>query len=130
MRFVGSFARRIADEQKAVRKPRDHQIVENAAGFVGEESVTLPADRKPQHIHGNEALQCASGLVHVAALCAQDDLAHMRHVEQTRRRARVQMLLQYAHGILNGHFITGEADHARAERAMQVVKRRSSQRIG
>ena len=94
MRFVSSFARRIADEQKAVRKPRDHQIVENAAGFVGEEGVTLSADRKPQHIHGNEVLQCASGLAHVAALCAQDDLAHMRHVEQTRRRARVQMLLQ------------------------------------
>ena len=54
----------------------------------------------------------------------------MRDVEQARFGARMQMLGDNAGRVLHRHFIAGEADHAGAALAVQVMERRLPSRSG
>ena len=46
MDLVGSLARRVDDQHEMVALVRHHEIIEHAAGGVGEQRVALPAGRQ------------------------------------------------------------------------------------
>ena len=102
---------------------RDHEVVEDAAGVTGEETVALPAGRQPQHVDGQEGFEGASEVRHAARTRLQPDLAHMRHVEQTGRLAGVQVFGDQAGRIMERQRITREGHHAGAVAQMEHVKR-------
>jgi hypothetical protein len=120
---VGLLARGIDDNEEVVAAVVDHQVVENAAGFIGEQRIALPAGGEAEYIDGNEGFECAGGVCVVAGLRLHDDLAHVRHVEQAGGSARMQMFLQNAGGILHRHVIAGKGHHAGAKLQMERVKR-------
>ena len=62
-------------------------------------------------------------------LTGKKRLAHVRDVEQSRRRAGMQMFFQDSGRILNGHLIARERHHLRAARHMQRMKRRLQERF-
>ena len=66
----------------------------------------------------------------VAGLGGEPHLAHVRDVEQAGRGPGLGMLGQDAGRVLHRHLVAGEGHEARAELAMQVVKRRALERAG
>ena len=70
------------EEQPVPGQPRDHQVVEDAAGLVGQQAVALAARLEPDDVARHQPFQRRGG---VGAL--QAGLAHMGDVEQ-RRLAR------------------------------------------
>ena len=106
----------------------DHQIVEDSAARVGEKRISLATFAEPQHVDGNKLLKCERARPHIAACGAQCDLPHVRHIEQPRCRAGVEVLLEDADRIMDRHLVAGERRHARAEFNMQRIKRRAQRR--
>jgi hypothetical protein len=111
-------------EQPIVAEARHHQVIEDAACFVGQQRVALPPRLQCHHVTRHQPFErcCRVG-------SGQSCLTHMRHIEQRRVRAAVQVLCQHAL-ILDGHRIPGELDHPRAERAMPRVEGNGLQRLG
>ncbi len=112
----------------ALAGPGHHQVVEDAAGIVGEEGVALLPRREALEIRGAQPLQRARDLRE--AFAAQADLAHVRDVEQAGAAARVLMLGEDAHGVLHRHVVAGERHHLAAELDMQIVEGSSLQGFG
>ena len=128
MRFIGFLAGGIDDQPQMVAEIRHHQVVEDAAGGIGEQRVALPALGKPEDVGRNERFQRARRVGEAAGSRPQRDLSHMRDVEQAGGGAGVQVLLDDAGGILHRHLIAGERHHAGPEPDMQVVERRAFER--
>ncbi|MCY1424468.1 hypothetical protein D9M71_402150 [compost metagenome] len=105
-------------EQGVVTEVGDHQVVEDAAVGVGEHGVALHAHGQVDDIHRHQAFQ---GTRRIRP--AQDDLAHVRDIEQAGRRAGVLVLLEHAERVLHRHVVAGEGHHARPEFEMQGVQR-------
>lgn len=105
-------------EQGVVTQVGDHQVVEDAALRVGEHGIALHAHRQVDDIDRYQRLQGAGGIV-----AAQDDLAHVRDIEQAGLLAGVQVLLEHAQRVLHGHVVAGERHHARAQFQVQGVQR-------
>ena len=112
----------VHDQEQVVALIGDHQVVKDPAALVREQPVALTAPRQPLDIGGNQRLQRLR-----RTLAAQDHLPHVAHVEQARRGAGVQMLVQHPHRVLHRHVPAGKWHHLRAERSVQVVKRRAAQ---
>ena len=130
MRLVVRLAGGIDDQKQVVAEVRDHEIVEDAAGLVGELSVTLPSRREAQDVLRDQPLQRARGVLDLAGLRPQRHLAHMGDVEQAGACAGMQMFPQHAGHVLNRHFIAGERHHLAAAGDMEVVKGGAFQRDG
>ncbi len=124
--IVHLLARGVDDqEQPAVligrRRPRHHQVVDDAAVLVEQLGIALLAGPKPANVGGHECLQRRRrGRV---IRPGQKRLPHVRDIEQAGLRARVQMLLQDAQRVLHGHLVAGERHHLGAERHVQLVER-------
>jgi hypothetical protein len=100
----------------------DHEIVLEPALVIGEQPVALAAGLEAATSTG----VMASARVprrDIAAFGADQDLPHMRDVEQPGIGAGVKMLLHHAHRVLDRHVVTGKRHHARAEFEMQGMKR-------
>ena len=69
----------------------DHQVVEDAAGLVGQQRVALPARLQAGDVAGHQRLQRRGG-----GGAGQRRLAHVGDVEQRRLGAAVQVLGQHA----------------------------------
>ena len=79
--------------------------------LVGELGVTLPSRRDRDDVLRHQPLQRQRRIPDVAGLRAQQELPHMRDVEQPRGGAGMQMLLQDAGGELHRHLIARERHH-------------------
>jgi hypothetical protein len=103
----------------------DHQVVQNSAGRIREQRVALPPLTNTDDVNGDQCFERASGIVQASRQRAHGDLPHMRNVEQAGGSTGVQMLGQYAGGVVQRHFIAGESDQPRAAFDMKFVKRRA-----
>ena len=82
MGLVLCLAGGVDDQEQMIAEIRDHQVIENAAGFIGELGVALPARRNRDDVLRNQPLQRERRILHLAGFRPQRDLAHMRDVEQ------------------------------------------------
>ncbi len=123
VREIGILAGGVDDDEEVVAEMGDHQVVENAAVVIGEETVALATFRETEDIDGNERFQRKRGILILAGLRLDDDLAHVGHVEEAGGGAGLQMFLHDAGRILHRHVIAGEGHHAGAERQMQRMQR-------
>ncbi|MDT4843046.1 hypothetical protein FQZ97_769640 [compost metagenome] len=105
-------------EQLVLGQAGDHQVVEDAALGVGEQRVALGAHRQVEDVHRHQAFQRPGRIG-----AAQDDLAHVRDVEQAGLLTGVQVLLEHAERVLHRHVVAGEGHHARAEFEVQGMQR-------
>ena len=85
MRLVGGLAGGVDDEEQMVAEIRDHQVVENAAGLIGELCVALPPRRNRENVLRHQPFQRERRILELAGFRTQRDLAHMRDVEQAGR---------------------------------------------
>ena len=122
---VGVLAAGVDDEEQVVGAPRHHQVVEDAAGVVGEERVALLALGQADDVDRHQRLERGRGVV-----ADQAQLAHVRDVEQRRRLAALAMLGEDAGRVRDRHVVAGERHHLRAELDVQRVQRRLQQRGG
>jgi hypothetical protein len=100
------------------RGPYDHQVVEQAAGFVGEEGVALAAFGQAQHVHWHQRLERRGSVD-----AFEPQLALVRHIEERRRLAAVPVFGHQAGGVLHGHGVARKGHHAGAEFEVQCVQR-------
>ncbi len=117
MREILRLARRIHHQQQMVAVVGDHQIVEDAAGVVGEDRVTLTADAQVDHVDRHQRFECGRG-----GGTRESHLTHVRDVEKPGGGARVQVLLDDAGRVLHRHVVTRERHHAGAKLAVERVK--------
>ena len=135
VRVVGILAAGVDDQIEhavAIRRlrPRDHQVIENAAIGCEELRVALLAMFQVQHVGGNQRFERVGNGV-VAEILGDDvGLPHVRDIEQSGLLARVQMFLQHAERILHGHLVARERHHLGAKRDVQVVERGPLERDG
>ncbi|OIQ77767.1 hypothetical protein GALL_405330 [mine drainage metagenome] len=130
-RQVLHLARGVDDQEVFVavaartRPVRQHQVVEQSAGLVGEVAVALAAQRQADDVDRDQALE-RGGRVGAA----DAHLAHVRDVEQAGAGASRAVLGHHAAGVLDRHFIAGERHHLGTQAQVQLIKRRAQQRFG
>ncbi len=122
-------------EQPVFPQASDHQVVDNAAGLVGQQCVALAARFQAGDVAGDQAFQrgCDVG-------SGEHRLAHVRDVEQTGVRTRMQMLGEDAafaarrqvaiQVVLHRHGIARERHHAGAVATMPGIERNRVKRRG
>ena len=123
MSEISILGRGVDDNKQAVAEPGRHQIVEDAARLVQQQRVTHPLRAETANVAGHQCLECGPRVG-----SGEKCLAHMGDIEQPGLGAGVQMLGKDAGRILHRHLVAGERHHARAERLMELVKRRPTQR--
>ena len=111
-------------EQALAAEVGDHQVVDDAAGLVGQQGVALAAGLQAEHVAGDQAFECGR-----SRGAGQRGLAHVGDVEQGGLGAAVEVLGQHAL-VLDGHGVAGELHHAGAVGAMPRVERGGLQRLG
>ena len=122
MRLVLGLAGGVDDQKQMVAEIRHHQIVENAAVFIGELGVALPSRRNRHDVLRHQPLQRQRRILDLAGFGTQRELAHMRDVEQPGVRARMQVLLQHAGRVLHRHLVAREGNQLAAARHMERVQ--------
>ena len=128
MRLVGVLAGGVDHQEQMAAEIRHHQIVEDAAGIVGELGVALPSRRNRDDVLRHQPFQRQRRVLDLAGFRPQRDLAHMRDVEQAGAGAGMQVFPQHAGGVLHRHLIARERHHLAAAGDMQRVQRRAFQR--
>ena len=120
------------EEQPVVAEVRHHQVVENAAGFVGEQAVTLPLGLQPDAcrlaptVPARRRRRCRSaspgpcGRRRTGTACERQ--CRCSAITPPRQRAARSPFRSYC----DRHGIAGEPDHARAQPAVPRVQRRGA----
>ena len=116
----------IDHDEQMIAPVGEHQIIQDAAGAIGEQPIALPPRRQSQHIHRHHRLERQTQRRHPGNR-AQDHLPHVTDIKQTRRLARVQMFLHHPRRILHRHLIAREWHHLAAKVHMQIVQPQSLQ---
>ncbi|MGY3468556.1 hypothetical protein ACVW0I_005427 [Bradyrhizobium sp. LM6.11] len=129
MRLVPGLAGGVDDQEQMVAEIGDHQIVQNSTLGIGELGVALPPRRNSHDVLRHQPLQRARGVLDLARLRPERDLAHVGDVEQAGGRAGMEVFLQHARGILHRHVIARERHHLAAEGDMKPVKGRMSEGV-
>ncbi len=57
VRLVSGFASRVDDHQQTVAEIGDHQVVQDAAGRVGEHAITLAIGLEAENVDGQQAFE-------------------------------------------------------------------------
>jgi len=117
VRDVSRFARTIDHHKNIVTAVDKHQVVQDAALLVQQQTVALFAHRQTHHIDRHEALKRCS--------CIgpdQTQLAHVRHIKQAGGVARVFVFGHQAQRVLHRHAVASERHHARAQGDVQIVE--------
>ena len=122
MRLVLGLAGGVDDQKQMVAEIRHHQIVENAAVFIGELGVALPSRCNRHDVLRHQPLQRQRRILDLAGFGTQRELAHMRDVEQPGVRSRMQVLLQHAGRVLHRHLVAREGNQLAAARHMERVQ--------
>ncbi len=128
MREIGVLAGRVHDHEQVIARAGHHQVVEDAAGIVGELRVALLARLEPGDVARHQRLERLRRVL--AGLRGEPHLAHVRDVEQAAGGTGMVVLDQDAGRVLDRHLVAGERHQARTQLAMEVVKRRALQGAG
>ena len=128
VREVGVLAGGIDHQQEVIARAGHHEIVEDAAGIVGELGVALLAGLEARDVGRHQGLQRLGRVL--PGLRGEPHLAHVRDVEQAGRGPGLGMFGQNAGRVLHRHLVAGEGHEARAELAVQVVERCALERAG
>ncbi len=118
----------VDDQEQAVFvQAGDHQVVDDAAGLVGEQGVALAAGFQAGDVAWHQAFQRGRDIG-----SGERCLAHMRHIEQSCVGARMQMFGQNAAAaaggeiagriVLHRHGVAGERHHAGAVTAVPLSR--------
>ncbi len=118
---IGVLAGGVDDQQEVIARAGDHQIVEDAAGIVGELGVALLTGSQARDVAGDQRLERLGGVL--PRLGGQPHLTHVRDIEQPGGGARLRMLGEDAGRVLHRHLVASERHQTRAELAMQRVER-------
>jgi hypothetical protein len=107
MSDIGLFAGTVDDEEQIFAAVDEHQVVENSALFIEQQAVALLVQAQVHDIDGHQRFERGGGIG-----AAQQQLAHVRDIEQAGGLARVQMLGHQALRVLHGHGVAGKRHHA------------------
>src|SRR5262245_4777628 len=121
VRFVSVLAACVDDKEEMIASVRNHQIVEDAAARVGEQCISLASFAEVQKVDRHQGLERTRGAP--AVVRADGELPHVRHIEKTRCRTGVEMLLEDAGRKIDRHLVSSERREASAELDVQVMKR-------
>ena len=119
---IGRGAGGIHHEVEMRAQVRDHQVVADAACLGREEAVALAARSQRRKVHGHQRLERQGGIANFPGARAQDDLAHVRDVEESGGVAGVAVFAQDAEFIVNGHRPAGEWFHSRAAGEVKIMQ--------
>ena len=122
MRFVLGLAGGVDDQKQMVAEIRHHQVVENAAVFIGELGVALPSRCNRHDVLRHQPLQRQRRIRDLAGFRPQRELAHMRDVEQAGGASRVQVFFEHAGRVLHRHLVAREGNQLAAARHMERVQ--------
>ena len=112
----------VHDHENMVATICQHQVVQNTAGVIGEKTVALSILIKSKDINGYQRLQ--RGCHHPVIRALDDHLPHVTDVKEPSFVACMQVFLQDAHRVLNGHGVARERHHFGTECEMKVMQRR------
>ena len=115
---VLEFAAGINNQKKNIFGPAsDNQIVHHPALLIGQSGVGLLVDSQRFEIHWHKLFQ---------GLCRpfpfDNNLTHMRDIEQTDIVSAVQMLLHNAAAVLHGHQVASKGHHFAAGSKVIVIE--------
>ena len=103
-------------------RPRDHQVVEDAAVVGKKLRIALLIGFQAHDIRRNERFERPCDRFVALVLGDQESLAHVGNIEQARMLAGPVVLGHDAGGVLDRHVIAGERHHARAKGNMLGMK--------
>ena len=86
MRLVLCLAGGVDHQEQMAAEIRHHQVVENAAGVIGELGVALSSRCNAEDVLRHQPFQRQRRILELAGFRPQRDLAHMRDVEQAGGR--------------------------------------------
>ncbi len=109
---------RVDHQIKVVTGVDRHQVIEDTAVFAGKQAIALHAFGQADQIRRHQGLQRGQRVV-----ATNQDLRHVRDVEQAAGRAGMLMLFLDPQRILNGHVIARERDHLGPQLSMQGIQR-------
>ena len=124
MRDIDHFAGTVHDDEDATSGVKKHQVVDDAARVVKQQTVTLLANRQVHHINRHQAFKrggCVRSL--------KSQLAHVRDIKQASGSAGMQVLGHQSSRVLHRHAVASKWHHARAKFYMQVMQRGFKKRI-
>ncbi len=130
MREILVFSRGIDDDDDGIVDMREHEIVDEAAGRGRQKAVALTTLPQPQNIDRHQRFERQRDIFIAAGFRPDDDLPHVRDVEQPGRRAGPKVFFQDAERILHRHIIAGKGHHAGGVGEMQIVEGSRQQRAG
>src|SRR6266851_3957140 len=99
----------------------DDDVVDDRPALVRQQTVASVTDLETRDVARDQAVEGGEG-----ARALEEELAHMREIEEPRRAADRAMLRDDT-GVLDGHLPSRERDHLRAERAVPFVQWRVPQ---
>ena len=102
----------------------EHQVVEDAAGGVGEQAIALPPFGQVRHVGGDQRFQRQRRIGQIARQRRDQNLPHVADIEQPGRGAAVQVFLHHAHRVLHRHVVAGKRCHPGVEFAVKGKERR------
>jgi len=116
------FGRAVDHQIERLGPARDHQVIEHPALLVKQQRIALLAELERAEVdrqHGfDRRVEIGAG---------EDQLAHVRHIEQPRILAS-PVVLGNDPLVLDGHFVARKGHHPRAPRAVPGVQRQGLQR--
>jgi hypothetical protein len=118
MRCICLLLTGIHNQKQMFAAARNHQVIKDATGGIGELGVAHPPRLEPGEIAGHQALERRCSSIEIVGL--DTDLPHMGNIEQPGMLTGVLMLGDDSGGILDRHFISGERHHFGTQLAMQI----------
>jgi hypothetical protein len=124
---VSLFAGCVHHDKQVIGELRHHQIVKDAACFIGENSIALPSGFQTADICWYQTIKVHRDGFDTADQRRQAHLPHVTDIKKPGVFARPKVFFHYARAVLHWHLITGKRHHLRPERDMQIKKRRAVQ---
>ncbi len=103
-------------EELVVGPAGNDQVIENAAGLLGQHAVSLFEYRQGRQVHRHQLLQRRG---HLGP--ADPHLPHVRHIEQPGLFPGMQVLLEHARGKLHRHGVPGKTHQFATQLPVQVI---------
>ena len=105
--FIVIFTGAINNQKKTIScQTGDNQVVVDTALCIGQQGVTRLTVGQGLQVNGHQGFEFSD------CVRARDQyLAHMRDIEQSGGSACLQMLLDDARWVLDGHIISGKRNH-------------------
>jgi len=112
----------VDDDEDVFAPVHEHQVVDDAALVIEQQTVALLVQAQAHHIHRHQALEGDGGV-----RAGQSQLTHVRDIKQAGGGAGVVVFGDQSCGVLHRHAVTGKRHHARTEFEVQGIERGGEQ---